>query len=108
MGVETKVTKPGDGKSFPKAGDTITMHYEGRLENGTVFDSSYERKKPFTSKIGVGQLIAGWDEAVPKMSIGEKATLTISSDFGYGARGIPGLIPGGATLVFDVELLAIN
>ncbi|KAJ1824957.1 FK506 binding protein proline rotamase rapamycin-binding protein [Coemansia sp. RSA 2671] len=108
MGVETKVTKPGDGKNFPKAGDTITMHYEGRLENGDVFDSSYARNKPFTSKIGVGQLIAGWDEAVPKMSVGEKATLTISSDYGYGARGVPGLIPGGATLVFDVELIKIN
>ncbi|KAJ2746652.1 Fork head 1 [Coemansia sp. BCRC 34301] len=108
MPVEIRTTKPGDGQNYPKPGDTITMHYEGRLEDGTVFDSSYERNKPFVSNIGVGQLIAGWDQAVPKMSLGEKATLTITSDLGYGPRGVTGLIPGGATLVFDVELLKIN
>ncbi|KAJ2889547.1 FK506 binding protein proline rotamase rapamycin-binding protein [Coemansia aciculifera] len=108
MPVDILTTKPGDGQNYPKAGDTITMHYEGRLEDGKVFDSSYERNRPFISSIGVGQLIAGWDQAVPKMSLGEKATLTIPSELGYGARGVPGLIPGGATLVFDVELLKIN
>ncbi|KAJ1669442.1 Fork head 1 [Coemansia sp. RSA 2052] len=108
MPVEINTTKQGDGQNYPKPGDTITMHYEGRLESGKVFDSSYERNKPFVSSIGVGQLIAGWDQAVPKMSLGEKATLTITSDLAYGERGVPGLIPGGSTLVFDVELLKIN
>ncbi|KAJ2484786.1 Fork head 1 [Coemansia sp. RSA 2320] len=108
MGVEINVTKPGNGQDFPKPGDSISMHYEGRLTNGDVFDSSVKRGKPFNCVIGVGQLIKGWDEGVPKLSLGEKATLTISSDYGYGKNGIPGLIPGNATLIFDVELLKIN
>ncbi|KAJ2706713.1 Fork head 1 [Coemansia sp. IMI 203386] len=108
MGVEIEVTKPGDGTNYPKPGDTVTMHYDGTLADGTPFDSSRKRGKPFVCKIGVGQLIKGWDEGVPKMSVGERAKLTITSDYGYGDRGIPGLIPSKATLVFDVELLKIN
>ncbi|KAJ2516118.1 Fork head 1 [Coemansia sp. RSA 2049] len=108
MGVVKEITKKGDETNYPKAGDTITMHYTGKLEDGKKFDSSYDRQKPFVCKIGVGQLIRGWDEGVPKMSLGEQATLTISSDYGYGANGVPGLIPPKSTLVFDVELLKIN
>ncbi|KAJ1851713.1 Fork head 1 [Coemansia sp. RSA 1722] len=108
MGVEIEVTKPGDGTNYPKPGDTVTMHYDGTLADGTPFDSSRKRGKPFVCKIGVGQLIKGWDEGVPKMSVGEQAKLTITSDYGYGDRGIPGLIPSKATLVFNVELLKIN
>ncbi|KAJ1851758.1 Fork head 1 [Coemansia sp. RSA 486] len=108
MGVEIEVIKPGDGTNYPKPGDTVTMHYDGTLADGTPFDSSRKRGKPFVCKIGVGQLIKGWDEGVPKMSVGEQAKLTITSDYGYGDRGIPGLIPSKATLVFDVELLKIN
>ncbi|KAJ1645849.1 Fork head 1 [Coemansia erecta] len=108
MGVEIEVIQPGDGINFPKPGDTVTMHYDGTLIDGTPFDSSRKRGKPFVCKIGVGQLIRGWDEGVPKMSLGEKAKLTISSDYGYGDRGIPGLIPSKSSLVFEVELLQIN
>ncbi|KAJ1664526.1 Fork head 1 [Coemansia sp. RSA 1813] len=108
MGVDIKVTKKGDESTYPKAGDTITMHYTGKLQSGKKFDSSYDRHKPFVCRIGVGQLIRGWDEGVPKMSVGEQATLTISPDFGYGAQGVPGLIPPNSTLVFDVELIKIN
>ncbi|KAJ2542548.1 Fork head 1 [Coemansia sp. RSA 1933] len=108
MGVEIKVTQKGDETNYPKKGDTITMHYDGRLENGEQFDSSYKRNQPFVCRIGVGQLIRGWDEGVPKMSVGEKATLTISPDFGYGANGVPGLIPPNSTLIFDVQLIKIN
>ncbi|KAJ9087174.1 FK506 binding protein proline rotamase rapamycin-binding protein [Entomophthora muscae] len=108
MGVTTEIIKEGDKQNYPKPGDTISMHYTGKLTNGTVFDSSVKRGKPFVCRIGVGELIRGWDEAVPKMSLGEKSILTITSDYGYGARGCPGLIPPDSTLVFEVELLKIN
>ncbi len=75
------------------------MHYVGTLENGQKFDSSRDRGAPFQTVIGVGQVIRGWDEGVPQLSLGEKALLTISGDYAYGPRGIPGLIPGNATLL---------
>ncbi len=85
------------------------MHYTGTLKsNGSKFDSSVDRKKPFEFTIGVGQVIKGWDEGVITMKLGECATLNISADYGYGARGAGGVIPPNAALVFDVELLAIN
>ncbi|KAJ1990105.1 FK506 binding protein proline rotamase rapamycin-binding protein [Coemansia spiralis] len=108
MGVNIEVQQPGDQKNYPKRGDKITMHYVGTLEDGKKFDSSRDRGKPFVCNIGVGQLIRGWDEGVPQMSLGEKARLTITSDYGYGDRGVPGLIPPQATLIFDVELIKIN
>ncbi|MCB5169595.1 FKBP-type peptidyl-prolyl cis-trans isomerase [Streptomyces bambusae] len=108
MGVTRDVITAGDGQNFPKPGDSITMHYTGTLEDGTKFDSSRDRNQPFVCNIGIGQLIKGWDEAVPQMSVGERATLTISADYGYGSRGVPGVIPPNATLIFDVELLGIN
>ncbi|CAB46710.1 FKBP-type peptidyl-prolyl cis-trans isomerase Fkh1 [Schizosaccharomyces pombe] len=108
MGVEKQVISSGNGQDFPKPGDRITMHYTGTLTNGKKFDSSVDRGSPFVCTIGVGQLIRGWDEGVPKMSLGEKAKLTITPDYGYGPRGFPGLIPPNSTLLFDVELLAIN
>ncbi|KAG0239363.1 FK506 binding protein proline rotamase rapamycin-binding protein [Actinomortierella wolfii] len=103
-----QIIKPGDGKNFPKAGDRISMHYVGTLESGAKFDSSRDRGKPFISEIGVGRLIRGWDILVPQMSLGEVAKLIIPAEEGYGARGVPGVIPGGATLIFEVELLGIN
>ncbi|RPB09046.1 hypothetical protein P167DRAFT_538831 [Morchella conica CCBAS932] len=120
MAVEKKIIKDGDGVNKPKKGDTVTMHYTGTLPIGTKladgttceepkkFDSSVDRGEPFVTKIGVGKVIRGWDEGVPTMSLGEKAKLTITGDYAYGERGFPNLIPPNATLVFDVELLAIN
>lgn len=108
MGVTIQRISPGDGKSFPKKGDVVTMHYSGTLENGKVFDSSYKRGTPFKSQIGVGKLIRGWDEGVPQLSVGEKAVLTCTGDYAYGPSGYPGLIPPNATLTFEVELLGIN
>jgi FK506-binding protein 1 len=109
MGVEKETISPGDGTTFPKAGDQLTMHYTGTLtDGGKQFDSSVARNKPFQFVIGIGQVIQGWDEGVTKMSLGEKATLNISSDYGYGARGAPGAIPPNADLTFEVELLAVG
>jgi len=94
-----------------KAGDTVAMNYTGRLEDGTVFDSNvdpkFEHVQPFTFTLGAGQVIAGWDKGIVGMKVGEKKTLTISPEDGYGARG-QGPIPPNATLIFDVELLKIN
>jgi FKBP-type peptidyl-prolyl cis-trans isomerase len=94
-----------------KAGDVVSMNYTGRLENGTVFDSNVDPKfqhvQPFEFTLGAGQVIAGWDKGIVGMKVGEKKTLTISPEDGYGASG-QGPIPPNATLIFDVELLAIK
>eukprot|EP00980_Cylindrotheca_fusiformis_P022467 scaffold9342_cov163-Cylindrotheca_fusiformis.AAC.2 len=109
MGVTKKVLQEGDGQTYPKQGDQLTMHYTGTLtDGGKQFDSSVSRGKPFQFVIGIGQVIQGWDEGVIQMSLGEKAILNISSDYGYGARGAPGAIPPNADLTFEVELLAIG
>jgi FK506-binding protein 1 len=108
MGVEIQVLTAGDGKSYPTKGDKVTVHYVGTLTNGNKFDSSRDRGKPFVFDLGLGRVIKGWDEGVAKMSLGEKSVLTISPDYGYGARGAGNVIPPNATLIFEVELLKIN
>jgi len=108
MGVEKELILPGNGIDYPKVGDEVTIHYNGTLTNGKKFDSSIDRGTPFKTKIGVGQVIKGWDEGVPTMSLGERAKLTISGDYAYGEQGFPNLIPPNATLIFDVQLLGIN
>jgi len=118
MGVTKQLISPGDGVTKAKAGDTITMEYTGNLEDtsksdnrGKQFDTSVGRGD-FKTKIGVGQVIKGWDEGVLSvdggMTLGEKSRLTITGDYAYGERGFPGLIPKNATLIFDVQLKAIN
>jgi peptidylprolyl isomerase len=97
----------GEGAS-PTQGQTVVVHYTGTLTNGKVFDSSVERNQPFSFKIGVGQVIKGWDEGVMSMKVGGKRQLIIPPDLGYGARGAGGVIPPNATLIFDVELLKVN
>lgn len=107
--VTVTTMSPGDGKTYPKQGDYLTMHYTGTLKsNGSKFDSSVDRGQPFSFQIGVGQVIAGWDKGVMEMSLGEKATLDITSESGYGAAGAGGVIPPNADLIFEVELLKIN
>jgi FK506-binding protein 1 len=108
MGVSIERLSPGDGKTFPRKGDAVTIHYVGTLRNGKKFDSSRDRGEPFQTEIGVGRVIKGWDEGVPQLSLGEKAVLTITPDYGYGPRGFPPVIPPNSDLVFEVELLAIN
>lgn len=97
----------GSGEEV-ESGDTIVIHYQGLLTNGTEFDSSYKRGKPFETQIGVGRVIKGWDEGVIGMKAGGKRRLTIPPDKAYGTRGAPPSIPPNATLIFTLELLEIK
>jgi FK506-binding protein 1 len=113
MAVEKTIITEGSGPS-PTKGQTVTMEYTGWLKDtskpdnkGSQFDSSVGRGD-FVVKIGVGQVIKGWDEGVTQMKLNEKATLDITADYGYGARGFPGAIPPNSDLIFDVQLKKIQ
>lgn len=108
MGVQVETVTPGDGATFPKKGQTVVVHYTGTLTDGTKFDSSRDRGKHFQFRIGAGEVIKGWDEGVAQMSVGQRANLTCSPDYAYGKSGVGGVIPPNATLLFDVELIAIK
>ena len=103
-GLQYEVLAEGTGER-PRADDTVLVHYEGRLADGTVFDSSIARGQP--AAFGVGDVIAGWTEGLQLMKPGGKMRFTIPPELGYGASGAGGVIPANAVLVFDVELLAI-
>jgi len=100
--------KPGEGAIATK-GKTVSVHYTGRLTDGTKFDSSYDRGQPIDFPLGGGVVIKGWDQGIEGMKVGGKRKLTIPPDLAYGARGTPGgPIPPNATLVFDVELVGVR
>lgn len=108
MGVEIEIINPGDGRTYPKKHEIVTVHYVGTLTNGKKFDSSRDRGEPFKFRLGRDEVIRAWDEGVAKMSLGEMSRLTCSPDYAYGARGYPPDIPANSTLIFEVEVLNIG
>ncbi len=109
--MDIKIIQEGTGEPI-KVGQTAVMNYTGRLEDGTAFDSNVEAQfshvEPFEFTLGQNRVIQGWEKGVLGMKVGEKRVLTIPSSLGYGASGIPGVIPANATLIFDVELVSIK
>ena len=106
-GLKIKDVECGDGEEAKK-GDTLEVHYEGRLEDGTKFDASRDHGSTFEFQLGAGQVIAGWDEGLVGMKVGGVRELTIPPDLGYGAAGAPPAIPPNSTLIFEVELVSIK
>ncbi|KAB1153499.1 peptidylprolyl isomerase [Tenacibaculum aiptasiae] len=106
-GLRYKILQNGEGKQATK-GAMVSVHYKGQLLDGTVFDSSYKRKQPFDFAVGIGQVIAGWDEGIQLLKVGDKARLVIPSNLAYGEAGAGGVIPPNATLIFDVELMNVK
>jgi FKBP-type peptidyl-prolyl cis-trans isomerase FkpA len=106
-GLQIEELQEGAGETA-KNGDLVAVHYTGWLTDGSKFDSSLDRGQPFQFQVGAGRVIKGWDLGVAGMRIGGKRKLTIAPHLGYGSRGAGGAIPPNATLVFEVELLAIK
>jgi FKBP-type peptidyl-prolyl cis-trans isomerase FkpA len=106
-GLQYEDMQEGTGQAA-KAGDTVEVHYTGWLKDGTKFDSSHDRKQPFSFALGAGRVIKGWDEGVAGMKVGGKRKLTIPPQLGYGSRGAGNAIPPNADLIFEVELLRIK
>lgn len=102
----TIITSAPENTPIAHSGNKVTVHYTGWLENGTKFDSSKDRNQPFQFDLGAGRVIAGWDEGVNGMRVGEVRRLVIPAHLGYGSRGAGNIIPANATLIFEVELLA--
>jgi peptidyl-prolyl cis-trans isomerase A (cyclophilin A) len=106
-GLRYQILQKGAGKKATK-GAGVSVHYKGQLLDGTVFDSSYKRKEPIDFNVGLGQVIAGWDEGIQLLQVGDKARFVIPSNLAYGAAGAGGVIPPDATLIFDVELMGVK
>ena len=106
-GLRYQILQKGTGKQATK-GAGVSVHYKGQLLDGTVFDSSYKRKEPIDFNVGIGQVIAGWDEGIQLLKVGDKARFVIPSNLAYGATGAGGVIPPNATLIFDVELMGVK
>lgn len=106
-GLRYKMIQKGDGAKAEK-GKKVSVHYEGSLLNGQVFDSSYKRNSPIDFQLGIGQVIPGWDEGISLLKVGDKARFVIPSNLAYGSAGAGGVIPPNATLIFDVELMKVG
>ena len=106
-GLYYKINKKGN-KNRPLKGQNVKVHYKGMLLDGTVFDSSIKRDQPIDFTIGIGQVIAGWDEGISLLSEGASAKLVIPSKLAYGEKGAGGIIPPNASLIFEVELLKVS
>jgi FKBP-type peptidyl-prolyl cis-trans isomerase len=106
-GLRYKIIQKGSGPKAEK-GKTVSVHYEGALDNGQVFDSSYKRNQPIDFTLGIGQVIPGWDEGIGLLHVGDKARFVIPSHLAYGSTGAGGVIPPNATLIFDVELMGVK
>lgn len=109
MELKIETTQPGTGEQAVKTGDTVSVQYTGKLTDGTKFDSTVDHGgQLFSFKVGAGQVIQGWDQGLLGAKAGEKRTLTIPPDLGYGAAGAGAVIPPNATLIFDIEVVSIQ
>ena len=108
MELKIEILEQGTGDKKVENGDIIRVHYTGRLEDGTKFDSSLDRGEPIVFTIGNGMVITGWEQGLLGMQVGEKRKLTIPSELAYGESGAAGVIPPNATLIFETELMAIG
>ena len=107
--VTIKSIKAGDGVTYPEKGNLVSVHYIGTIEQtGVEFDSTYKRHKPFQFRIGSDQVVPGLEVAVKCLSLGERANTTIPASLAFGDRGLPGLIPSKASIIFELELLEIK
>ena len=106
-GLRYQILQKGDGQKAQK-NKTVSVHYKGQLSDGTVFDSSYKRNQPIEFSLGMGHVIRGWDEGVALLKVGDKARFVIPSHLAYGGRGVGGVIPPNANLIFDVELMSVK
>jgi len=106
-GLGYKIIQQGNGKK-PENGKNVKVHYKGSLEDGTVFDSSYDRGQPFEFPLGMGRVIKGWDEGIPLFNVGGKGILKIPAELGYGKTGAGNIIPPDATLIFEVEIISAD
>lgn len=108
MGFEFTTLQEGDGTNFPERGQTVRISFSGYFIDGTKFDSTADRGQPTSFRVGLGQVVRGVDEAVGRMSIGQKIRLSLPPEYAYGRRGLGNIIPPNATLNFEIELLGFN
>ncbi len=106
-GLGYKIVQQGNGKK-PEKGKNVKVHYKGYLEDGKVFDSSYDRGQPFEFPLGMGRVIKGWDEGIPLFNVGGKGILKIPAELGYGSAGAGNIIPPNATLIFEIEIISAD